>query len=67
MSATRLIAGGGEAILGCPDHNGVNERRSGRLQVFRRVPADPGAVAYAEAQSIELPPNSAIHADGFEQ
>lgn len=66
LLATRLIAGGGQAVLGCPDHNGVYERRSGRLQVFDRVPAAPGSVAYAAAESIELPRNTAIHADGFE-
>ena len=67
VSATRLVAGAGHAVLGCSDHNGLYERRSGRLQVFGRVPAAPGSVAYAAGESIELPRNTAIHADGFEQ
>ena len=66
VSATRLVAGSGQVVLGCPEHNGADERRSGRLQVFDRVPAAPGSVAYAARESIELPRNPAIHADGFE-
>lgn len=67
LSATRLVAGAGQLVLGCPEHNGAYERRSGRLQVFDRVPAAPGSVAYAAGESIELPRNPAIHADGFEE
>lgn len=67
VSATRLVAGAGQVVLGCPEYNGADERRSGRLQVFDRVPAAPGSVAYAARESIELPRNPAIHADGFEE
>lgn len=67
VSATRLVAGAGQVVLGCPEHNGADERRSGRLQVFDRVPTAPGSAAYAARESIELPRNPAIHADGFEE